>query len=39
MEHQGGATWSVSFVAGETERFYALVDVEGEQVLESYAQE
>lgn len=39
VEHQGGSTWSVSFVAGETERFYALVDVEGEQVLESYARE
>ena len=39
VEHQGGSTWSVSFVAGEAERFYALVDVEGEQVLESYARE
>ena len=39
VEHQGGAQWSVSFVAGEQERFYALVDVEGEQVLESYVRE
>ena len=39
VEHQGGAQWSVSFVAGEQERFYALVDVEGEQVLESYARD
>lgn len=36
VEHQGGARWSVAFVAGETEHFYALVDVESEQVLESF---
>ena len=34
-EHQGGTQWSVAFVTDETERFYALVDVENEQVLES----
>ena len=39
VEHQGGAQWSVAFVAGDAERFYALVDVENEQVLESYANE
>ncbi len=39
VEQQGGARWSVAFVAGETERFYALVDVESEQVLESYVSE
>lgn len=39
VEHQGGSTWSVAFVAGDAERFYALVDVESGQVLESYAKE
>ena len=39
VEHQGGSTWSVSFVAGEAERFYALVDVEGERVLETAVNE
>ena len=39
VEHQGGAQWSVAFVAGDAERFYALVDVESAQVLESYAKE
>ncbi len=38
-EHQGGGRWSVAFVAGGTERFFALVDVESERVLEAEARE
>ena len=38
-ERQGGGRWSVSFVAGGNERFFALVDVENGQVLEAEARE
>ena len=35
VENQGGSQWSVSFVSGDTELFYALVDIESWEVLES----
>ncbi len=35
VEHQGGALWSVTFASGDTELFYALVDIEKEAVLET----
>ncbi len=35
VENQGGAVWSVTFVSGDEELFYALVDIASEQILES----
>ncbi len=37
VENQGNGQWSVSFVANGQELFYALVDVEKQQILESSA--
>lgn len=37
IEHQGRTRWSVMFVAGDAELFYALVDIGADEVLESYA--
>ncbi|HEY83945.1 MAG TPA: hypothetical protein G4N96_02350 [Chloroflexi bacterium] len=38
VENQGGSVWSVSFAADGKELFYALVDIEAEQVLEAKAE-